>query len=90
MDAVKVWEGREDLSQLRSPLGIPTALQFAKTTLKPGAYVDVHCNVLADVEFRYIFGELRALGYVRFDMARFFDTERHTNEFVVQLRRPVG
>ncbi|HYC36865.1 MAG TPA: methyltransferase domain-containing protein [Usitatibacter sp.] len=88
VNAFKLWDGVEDLSKIHAPSGIPSALEIAKKSLEPGVYHDVHCNVLADVEFRFIFGALQVLGYVRLELAQFFDTAHHTNEFVVQLKAP--
>lgn len=64
----------------------PSALANAEKTLVPGAYEDVHCNILDDQEFLAIYSELVRLGFIKLSIAQFFETERHTNEFVVQLR----
>ncbi len=62
------------------------AVACARATIATGRYIDVHCWVFTPLSFLGLMEQLAALGLLRFECARCFDTERDEDEFIVILQ----
>lgn len=62
------------------------AIACARTAAATGEYIDVHCWTFTPASFAAVLEQLCALGFVRFECARCFDTEPGEDEFIVILR----
>lgn len=87
IDRRALWRGDTgDVPRYRPRDRLRHATACARHTLASGEYIDVHCWVFTPLSFLDAMEHLAALGLLRFECERCFDTERDEDEFIVILR----
>lgn len=81
------WEGK-DYSNAPRYWTIEQAKKMCSENLKPGVYVDCHCFVFTPHTFSMILIDLAKLGYLKFEVNRFLETQEGELEFYVSLKKP--
>ncbi len=61
-------------------------LRCARLIVETGVYIDVHCWVFTPASFAGLMEQLAALGFLRYECVRCFETERDQDEFIIILR----
>ncbi|HLQ38317.1 MAG TPA: methyltransferase domain-containing protein, partial [Planctomycetota bacterium] len=88
VDVGAVWKGKFNPWVLDAPGPKQATLEYAQTALASSDYIDVHCNIVTDSEFAFLFAGLRDYGLTEFELLSLRPCERNDNEFFVQLGKP--
>ena len=85
VDAGAVWAGTCNPWALEAPESKKVTLQLAQAALSRSDYIDVHCNIVTDSEFAFLFSGLREYGLTEFELLSLRPCEPNELEFFVQL-----
>lgn len=83
-----LWKRKTSAIELPATNTLEVALGGARTLSDPDLYIDVHCNIVSDREFREFWEVVGRLGLSNLSLKRFFPTEYGENEFIVHLQAP--
>ncbi len=86
VDTAAAWQGPLDVAQLEKYHTFEGAVDAARDAYVNGAYVDVHCWVFTLQSFASLFIALAKANLIEFSCEEFFEPERLSNEFIVNLR----
>jgi SAM-dependent methyltransferase len=86
-DPAAVWAGKFDPWRLDAPKSKAETLWYAKHTLSQSDYLDVHCNIVTDTEFAFLFSGLKDYDLTRFALLSLRPCEPNDIEFFVRLQK---
>lgn len=90
VDLWQAWDGTLDHSRIEKQYPAGGAEILARDVLENQTYHDVHCWVFTPLSFAQLMGRMAELGYHSFKCLRYFETERHSYEFIVHAQPGAG
>jgi hypothetical protein len=83
----RIRKGYVETSRLTTPERLEEAINLAKDAADRGIYHDTHCWVFTPTSFVELMKQLAALGLMKFECVKIFDTRIRNLEFIVALKK---
>ncbi|MGM0882774.1 MAG: methyltransferase domain-containing protein [Bacillota bacterium] len=87
INTADTWSPDFDASNVERYHSDDSAMCHCIENFQNNEYLDVHCSVFTSHSFLELFNQLSRLHLVNFKIAKFYETERLSNEFIIILQK---